>query len=155
MAVGLRNRPSRVPPSFLIRMAMRISRARWFIFLRRVFLYQNGSRTDLGSNPFNSGTWMTMDFLALFVQIIITTYVLSVSMEERPVWPIRIWIYGYDLGCVLNLVVLYWRYRLLHPIQGDGFSHSDIDQRNNEESRWLIHLKVHSLSYCFNHFSLH
>ncbi|PQQ20329.1 hypothetical protein Pyn_16903 [Prunus yedoensis var. nudiflora] len=41
----IRTRSSRAPPSsFLMRMAMRISRARWFIFLRRVFHYQNGSR---------------------------------------------------------------------------------------------------------------
>uniref|UniRef100_A0A5B7C1S6 RING-type domain-containing protein n=1 Tax=Davidia involucrata TaxID=16924 RepID=A0A5B7C1S6_DAVIN len=139
MAVGVRNRTSRIPPSsFLIRTAMRISRARWFSFLRRVFHYQNGTRSDLGSNPFNSGTWMVMECTALVVQVILTTYTLSVSKAERPVWPMRIWIVGYDFGCVLSLLLLYWRYRLFYATQGDGFSLSDTEQqRSNEESRSL------------------
>ncbi|GLU24052.1 hypothetical protein SLE2022_400190 [Rubroshorea leprosula] len=75
MAVGVRSRSTRAPPSsLLIRMAMRISRGRWFSFLRRVFHYQNGSRSDLGSNPFNSSTWMMLEFLALAIQITIITF---------------------------------------------------------------------------------
>ncbi|XP_008218667.1 PREDICTED: E3 ubiquitin-protein ligase At4g11680 isoform X1 [Prunus mume] len=133
----IRTRSSRAPPSsFLMRMAMRISRARWFIFLRRVFHYQNGSRSDLGSNPFNSSTWMMLEFIALVVQISITTITLAVSKKERPVWPMRIWIVGYDIGCVLNLLVLFGRYRLLYLSQGDGFNLSDMEQqRSTEESR--------------------
>ncbi|KAA8527091.1 hypothetical protein F0562_008680 [Nyssa sinensis] len=139
LAVGVRNRTSRIPPSsFLIRTAMRISRARWFSFLRRVFHYQNGSRSDLGSNPFNSGTWMVMECAALVVQIILTTYTLYISKTERPVWPMRIWIVGYDFGCVLSLLLLYWRNLLFYVNQGDGFSLSDMEQqRSNEESRSL------------------
>ncbi|KAK2973374.1 hypothetical protein RJ640_004892, partial [Escallonia rubra] len=137
--VGVRNRTSRsTPASFLIRMAMRISRARWFSFLRRVFHYQNGSRSELGSNPFNSGSWMAMEFVALVVQILVTTYTLAVSREERPIWPMRVWISGYDFGCIVNLVILYWRYLLFHTTQGDGFGLSDVEQqRNTEESRSL------------------
>ncbi|XP_057461174.1 E3 ubiquitin-protein ligase At1g63170-like isoform X1 [Actinidia eriantha] len=129
MAVHGRNRPPRVPPSsFLIRTAMRVSRARWFSFLRRVFHYQNGSRSDLGSNPFNSGSWMVMELVALVVQILVSTYTLAVSKKERPVWPMRIWVSGYDFGCMLSLLVLYGRYRLFHV--------NDLEQqRNNEESR--------------------
>ncbi|KAI4307832.1 hypothetical protein L6164_030971 [Bauhinia variegata] len=124
------------PPSFLIRMAMRISRARWFIFLRRVFHYQNGSRSDLGSNPFNSGTWMTLEFMALMVQITIITFTLAISQRERPIWPVRIWISGYEIGCILNLLLLYGRYRQLHLTQGDALSLSDMEQqRGNEETR--------------------
>ncbi|KAI5321361.1 hypothetical protein L3X38_030432 [Prunus dulcis] len=134
---AIRTRSSRAPPSsFLMRMAMRISRARWFIFLRRVFHYQNGSRSDLGSNPFNSSTWMMLEFIALVVQISITTITLAVSKKERPVWPMRIWIVGYDIGCFLNLLVLFGRYRLLYLSQGDGFNLSDMEQqRSTEESR--------------------
>lgn len=140
MAVGARNRSNRVPPSsFLIRMAMRISRARWFTFLRRVFHYQNGSRSNLGSNPFNSNTWMTLEFIALVVQISITTLTIAISKAERPVWPMRIWIVGYDVGCLLNLLLLYGRYR---QAQGDNFSLSDMEQqRSNEESRYLKHFQ--------------
>ncbi|KAI8553046.1 hypothetical protein RHMOL_Rhmol06G0315100 [Rhododendron molle] len=140
-AVNARNRASRFPPSssFLIRTAMRVSRARWFSFLRRVFHYQNGSRSDLGSNPFNSGSWMVMELIALVVQILVTTYTLADSKDERPVWPMRIWVSGYDFGCVLSLSVLYGRYRIFHLGQGDGFGHSDLEQQrnNNEESSFL------------------
>ena len=137
MAVGTRNRSPRAPSSsLLIRMAMRVSRARWFTFLRRVFHYQNGSRSDLGSNPFNSSTWMMLELLALVIQISITTFTLAISKKERPVWPMRIWIVGYDIGCVLSLLLLYGRYRHLHITQGDGFGLSDVEQqRTNEESR--------------------
>ncbi|XP_015880501.1 E3 ubiquitin-protein ligase At4g11680 [Ziziphus jujuba] len=135
--LNTRNRSARAPPnSFLIRMAMRISRARWFTFLRRVFHYQNGSRSDLGSNPFNTSTWMLMEFTALVVQISITTLTLSISKGEKPVWPMRLWIVGYDIGCVLNLLLLYGRYRNLYVTQGDGFGLPDVEQqRAMEESR--------------------
>ncbi|KAJ1410823.1 Zinc finger, RING-type [Sesbania bispinosa] len=134
-----RNRPPRAtPPPFLVRMAMRISRARWFTFLRRVFHYQNGSRSNLGTNPFNSSTWMMLEFIALIVQITITTFTLVISKRERPVWPMRIWIAGYDIGCVLNLLILYGRYRQIYLTQGDAINLSDMEQqRNNEETSLL------------------
>lgn len=136
-AVIARNRAIRVPPSsFLIRMAMRVSRARWYSFLRRVFHYQNGSRSDLGSNPFNSDTWMVMEFIALFFQIVIISYTLTVSKEERPVWPMRIWVSGYDFGCVFNLVLLCWRYWVRRLTEGNSLSLNDTEQhRSNEDSR--------------------
>lgn len=135
----IRTRPSRATPSsYLIRVAMRVSRARWFTFLRRVFHYQNGSRSDLGSNPFNSSTWMSLEFLALVMQISIITFTLSISQKEKPVWPMRIWIVGYDIGCLLSLLLLYGRYRQVHFSPGDGFNHSDLEQqRNVEESRYI------------------
>ncbi|XP_044510361.1 E3 ubiquitin-protein ligase At4g11680-like isoform X2 [Mangifera indica] len=140
MIVGARNRPARAAApsasSFLIRMAMRISRARWFSFLRRVFHYQNGSRSDLGSNPFNSSTWMMLEFMALVIQISIITFTLSISKREKPVWPMRIWIVGYDVGCLLSLLLLYGRYKHLHVTQADSFRFSDVEQqRSSEESR--------------------
>lgn len=140
--VNARNRASRIPASssFLIRTAMRVSRARWFSFLRRVFHYQNGSRSDLGSNPFNSGSWMVMELIALVVQILVTTYTLADSQDERPVWPMRIWVYGYDFGCVLSLLILYGRYRVFHLGQGDGFGHSDLEQQRNIEDSRSFHL---------------
>ncbi|KAK7857634.1 hypothetical protein CFP56_016473 [Quercus suber] len=118
----------------LVRMAVRISRARWFSFLRRVFHYQNGSRSDLGNNPFNSSTWMLLEFIALIIQISITSFTLAVSKTEKPVWPMRIWIVGYDIGCVLSLLLLYGRYRHLHLSQGDGFSLSDMEQQRGRKN---------------------
>ncbi|XP_062078971.1 E3 ubiquitin-protein ligase At4g11680 [Humulus lupulus] len=135
-AAATRNRPSRPPSSLLIRMAMRVSRARWFTFFRRVFHYQNGTRSDLGSNPFNSSTWMMLELIALVVQISLTTITLATSKRERPVWPMRMWIVGYDIGCFLNLLLLYGRYRYLHLTQGDAYSLPDVEhQRGIEESR--------------------
>lgn len=125
------------PSSFLMRLAMRVSRARWFIFLRRVFHYQNGSRSDLGTNPFNSTTWMISELIALLVQITLITFTLAFSKNERPIWPVRFWITGYDVGCLLNLMLLYGRYRQQDISQGNGFSFGDIEQqqRGREETR--------------------
>ncbi|KAK4369538.1 hypothetical protein RND71_013330 [Anisodus tanguticus] len=140
-AGGNRNRPSRNIPhtnSFLIRMAMRISRARWFSFLRRVFHYQNGgSRSDLGSNPFNSMTWMMMECISLSVQIIMSVYTLTISKEEKPVWPMRIWVLGYVFGCIVSVVLLYWRYWAFY-VRPQKDEHSDMEQqRSHDESRAL------------------
>lgn len=105
--------PSAIPSSFLVRMAIRISRARWYSFARRVFHYQNGSRSDdIGSNPFNTASWMYMELMGLVFQIVVIAYTLSVSKEEKPVWPMRTWVTGYGIGCVLNLGLLFWRYWL-------------------------------------------
>ncbi|KAL5548719.1 hypothetical protein UlMin_003950 [Ulmus minor] len=139
-AMIVRNRPSRGPPTLLIRAAMRVSRARWFTFLRRVFHYQNGSRSDLGANPFNSGTWMMLELVALLVQIIISATTLAFSKREKPVWPMRMWIVGYDIGCLLNLLLLYGRYKQLHLSQGDGFTLSDIEQQRTSEESRITHL---------------
>lgn len=151
--ISVRNRSSRVPPSsFLIRMAMRISRARWFSFLRRVFHYQNGSRSDLGSNPFNTNTWMFLELTALVVQISISTITLSISKGERPVWPMRLWIVGYDIGCLLNLLLLYGRYRNLYLTQGqeDSLSLSDVEQqRGIEESRYFYMPPITSFEFYY------
>ncbi|KAK7276988.1 hypothetical protein RIF29_18137 [Crotalaria pallida] len=134
-----RPRPRATTPSFSIRMAMRISRAKWFTFLRRVFHYQNGSRSHLGSNPFDSSTWMLLEFIALTVQITITTFTLAISKGERPIWPMRIWTTGYDIGCVLNLLLLYGRYHDIYLTQGDAVNlSSDLEQQRNtntEETR--------------------
>ncbi|KAL0353484.1 UNVERIFIED_CONTAM: E3 ubiquitin-protein ligase [Sesamum angustifolium] len=130
-------RSSRTSPPFLIRLAMKISRSRWYSFLRRVFHYQNGSGSDLGPNPFDSKNWMLMEFIALTVQISLTAYILIISKGERPVWPMRIWVVGYAFGCFLNLVLLCWRYRLVYLTRGDNDpSGSDIEQqRSHGESR--------------------
>ncbi|OIT29064.1 e3 ubiquitin-protein ligase [Nicotiana attenuata] len=135
---GTRNRSIRniSHSSILIRMAMRISRSRWFSFLRRVFHYQNGSRSDLGSNPFNSMTWMMMECIALSVQIIMASYTLAVSKEEKPVWPMRIWVLGYVCGCIISVMLLYWRYWAFYVRQQRDDSDME-QQRSHDESRAL------------------
>ncbi|KAF6153818.1 hypothetical protein GIB67_001051 [Kingdonia uniflora] len=138
LAMSVRNRPVYSTPSssFLMKMVMRISRARWFSFLRRVFQYQNGSRSDLGTSPFNTGCWIALEFMVLVLQISFITLTLSISKEEKPVWPLRIWIIGYDSGCLLSLPLLYWRYHQPSAIQGNAFRPSDEQpERNSEESR--------------------
>lgn len=104
-----------------------------YSFLRRVFHYQNGSGSDLGPNPFDSWKWMLMEFMALVVQIAATPYVLMLSKEEKPVWPMRIWVTGYAFGCLLSLVLLLWRCRLVYLNNA-----SDIEQqRSLDDSRNL------------------
>lgn len=123
-----------LPASFWVRMAMGVSRARWFIFLRRVFHYQNGSRSDLGSDPFNSSSWMAMELVAMVFQLAITVFFLAISKTEKPVWPMRLWIVGYDLGCVLSLLLLYGRYWHLYLMRGDRVSLSDTEQRRSSQA---------------------
>jgi len=78
-----------------------------------------------------------LEFIALVVQITITTFTLAISKRERPIWPMRIWISGYDIGVVLNLLLLYGRYRQIYLTQGDALGVSDIEQqRNHEETRY-------------------
>ncbi|KAH9607182.1 hypothetical protein KSS87_021248, partial [Heliosperma pusillum] len=125
--------------SMLVRMAMRVSRAKWFTFLRRIFHYQNGSNSPLGPNPFNSSCWMIMEFLTLVSQICVTLIVLSVSKAERPVWPMRLWLIGYDLGCVISLLMVYWRYGHYQIRQReDGISPNNLEQQcTTDDSRNL------------------
>lgn len=123
--------------SFWVRLAMRVSRARWFIFLRRVFHYQNGSRSNLGSDPFNSSSWMAMELVAMVVQLVITVFVLAISEAEKPIWPMRLWIVGYDLGCILSLLLLYGRYWHLYLMHGERVGLSDTEQqRSSQASRY-------------------
>ncbi|KAJ9562641.1 LOW QUALITY PROTEIN: hypothetical protein OSB04_007801 [Centaurea solstitialis] len=110
-------------------MAIRISRARWYSFARRVFHYQNG--TDSGSNPFNTGSWMFMELLGLVFQIVMITYTLSVSKEEKTVWPMRTWVTGYGVGCVLNLGLLFWRYRVFCSTQVGVEDSGNIEESRN------------------------
>jgi len=139
LASAENSHPQTSSPSFMTRVAMRVSRSRWFTFLRRVFHYQNGPRSDLGSNPFNSSTWMMLELIALLVQITSTTLTLAISKSEKPIWPMRVWIAGYDIGCVLNLLLVCGRYYQLHVTQGGGLHISDLEQqRNNEESRYPL-----------------
>ncbi|KAF8696138.1 hypothetical protein HU200_037030 [Digitaria exilis] len=78
--------------AFTMRAVARMSRARWFIFLRRVYQYQNGPRSDLGSNPFNSPGWLALELGVIVAQMLLTTAVVAMSPRERPAWPLRLWV---------------------------------------------------------------
>jgi hypothetical protein len=97
--------------AFTMRAVARMSRARWFIFLRRVYQYQNGPRSDLGSNPFNSPGWLALELGVIVAQMVLTTAVVATSPKERPAWPLRVWVAAYNVGNVLSLPLLYWRHR--------------------------------------------
>ncbi|KAF5464277.1 hypothetical protein F2P56_014366 [Juglans regia] len=78
-----------------------------------------------------------MEFIVLVIQISIITSTIAI-FKEKPVWPMRIWIIGYNIGCVLSLLLLYGRYRR-HLNHGDGFGLSDVEQqRGSEESSNLV-----------------
>jgi len=105
-----------------MRAVARMSRARWFIFLRRVYQYQNGPRSDLGSNPFNSPGWLALELGAIVAQMVLTTAVVATSPAERPAWPLRLWVAAYNVGNVLSLPLLYWRHRHSSAGRGDALS---------------------------------
>ena len=74
--------------------------------------------------------WMVVELVALVVQIVASAMTLAVSQEERPVWPMRFWVLGYEIECVASLFLLCWRYHLIHLDQ----SHVDLEgQRESEE----------------------
>lgn len=130
---------SPAPLPFLVRAVARMSRARWYSFLRRVFHYQNGMRSDSAANPFNSGTWLAWEFTSLLVQIAAVTVAMAASHKENPVWPLRVWLAGYNLGNLLSLPVLYWRYRYSRAVNIAASGFSDVEQlrRGEEETRYL------------------
>ncbi|XP_072968190.1 E3 ubiquitin-protein ligase At1g63170-like [Typha angustifolia] len=121
-----------LPLALLMRTVTRISRARWFSFLRRVYEYQNGPRSDVASNPFNSRGWLALEFTVLVAQIVAIAVTMAVSKKENPVWPIRLWLGAYNLGNILSLPLLYWRYR--HSSAG-GLNSDLEQQRGSEEPR--------------------
>ncbi|KAJ0985778.1 hypothetical protein J5N97_004134 [Dioscorea zingiberensis] len=145
----INNGEARAPPvAFLVRSAVRMSRARWFSFLRGVFRYQNGPRSDLMSNPFNSMSWILFEFIVLMVQMLVITFVMVISRHEKPVWPLRIWIAGYNLGNLLSMPLLYCRYRCSSVVvsRGSDAAASNIEQQrrnnNGDESRSSSHVMV-------------
>ncbi|CAL4954920.1 unnamed protein product [Urochloa decumbens] len=111
--------------AFTMRAVARMSRARWFIFLRRVYQYQNGPRSDLGSNPFNSPGWLALELGVIVAQMVLTTAVVATSPRERPAWPLRLWVAAYNVGNVLSLPLLYWRHRHSSSAAAAGGALSD------------------------------
>ncbi|CAA7407802.1 unnamed protein product [Spirodela intermedia] len=103
--------PQRRPP-VLVRAAMRVSRARWYAFLRRVFRHQNGPvGGDSSANPFGSSLWAALEFASVLVQLAVAAITVAVAAArgERPAWPLKIWLAGYSLGNLLSLALLLHR----------------------------------------------
>ncbi|XP_020105418.1 E3 ubiquitin-protein ligase At4g11680-like [Ananas comosus] len=95
----------------LMRAAARAARARWFGFLRRAYVYQNGPRSDVlaASNPFNSPFWLAAELAAAVAQVGVIAAVLAAARNERPLWPVRLWVGAYALANLLSLPLIYWR----------------------------------------------
>lgn len=109
------------------RIVRRLSRARWFCLIRRIFHYQNGREgSDVRLNPLNTGTWICFEVAMVLAQIVSALVILVLSRYEKPVSPLRLWVVGYAFGCCVSLPLLYWRYK--HPCF-DQISH--VDQNSN------------------------
>uniref|UniRef100_A0A1D1Y207 E3 ubiquitin-protein ligase At4g11680 n=1 Tax=Anthurium amnicola TaxID=1678845 RepID=A0A1D1Y207_9ARAE len=139
---------SPTPLPLLVRAAVRVSRARWYGSLRRAFHYQNGLRSDAAGNPFNSGPWLAWEFASLLVQIAGVTVAMAASHRENPVWPLRVWVAGYNLGNLLSLPLLYWRYR--HARASAHFSDPEQQLPRWEETRgWHLMNRCRTLLELF------
>ncbi|CAL9088952.1 unnamed protein product [Musa acuminata var. zebrina] len=128
-AAGNNDGARALPLALLMRMAMRVSRARWFSFLRRVFRYQNGSRSDLVSNPFNARPWLALELAALVAQVVIITATMATSRRRT-----QFGRSGFGLlattWAISSAFLLYWRYR--HSTAG---LNTDVEQqRSNDDS---------------------
>ncbi|CAN6479714.1 unnamed protein product [Victoria cruziana] len=125
--------------SLLMKIVMRISRTRWFSFMRRVFHYQNGVRSELGSDPLNTGVWIGLEFVTLVTQIAAVTATLATSEEEKPVWPLRTWAFGYNVGSILSLPLLLWRYKHPNMNQESNLDDFDVEQQRVTEQHWVCY----------------
>uniref|UniRef100_A0A804NEL9 RING-type domain-containing protein n=1 Tax=Zea mays TaxID=4577 RepID=A0A804NEL9_MAIZE len=117
-----------------MRAVARMSRARWFVFLRRVYQYQNGPRSDLGSNPFNSPGWLALELGVIVAQVVLTTAVVATSAAERPAWPLRLWVAAYNVGNVLSLPLLYWRHRHSSSSSSAGGGRGDLEMHGANDA---------------------
>ncbi|GJP63183.1 hypothetical protein CLOP_g20251 [Closterium sp. NIES-67] len=60
--------------------------------------------------PLNSRVWLAVELLCILAQISAGVCVLALFPHEKPPVPLRVWVLGYTLGCLLLLPLLYWRY---------------------------------------------
>lgn len=78
-----------------------------------------------------------LELAILLIQIATTTVVMAISKNERPFWPLRIWIFAYNIANLLNLPLLYWRHRYAAEIRNGNRYGEDVEQpgRNDELPR--------------------
>ena len=72
---------------------------------------QTPSSSPSHSNPFESGLWISLQFILSVIQIVASIVVLSLSkLNGDPDYKLFSWVVGYACGCVLMLPLLYCRY---------------------------------------------
>uniref|UniRef100_F6HX42 RING-type domain-containing protein n=1 Tax=Vitis vinifera TaxID=29760 RepID=F6HX42_VITVI len=75
---------------------------------------QTPSSSPSHSNPFESGLWISLQFILSVIQIVASIVVLSLSkLNGDPDYKLFSWVVGYACGCVLMLPLLYCRYILI------------------------------------------
>lgn len=124
------------------RIVRRLSRARWFCLIRRIFYYQNGrERSDVRLNPLNSGAWICFEVVMVLAQIVSALVILVLSRHEKPVSPLRLWVVGYAFGCCVSLPLLYWRYK--HPCLHNSHPDPNTNTRRLNFSSASSHVRPH------------
>ncbi|XP_039016115.1 E3 ubiquitin-protein ligase At1g63170-like [Hibiscus syriacus] len=100
-------------------------------FMRRSDGYGRHRRS-----PFNSGLWISVEFVFTMCQIIASIVVLLLSRNEKPQAPLFAWIVGYASSCVATLPILYWRFlnRNLGIEQDSTHSHQGSSRSNPSET---------------------
>ncbi|RVW77599.1 E3 ubiquitin-protein ligase [Vitis vinifera] len=72
---------------------------------------QTPSSSPSHSNPFESGLWISLQFILSVIQIVASIVVLSLSKPNGDAdYKLFSWVVGYACGCVLMLPLLYCRY---------------------------------------------
>lgn len=63
-----------------------------------------------GTSLWNSGLWISFEFVMYVAQITAAIVILILSRHELPHAPLVAWIIGYTVGCTASLPLVYWRY---------------------------------------------
>ncbi|CAI5471855.1 unnamed protein product [Closterium sp. Yama58-4] len=90
---------------------------------------------SLDSIPLNSRVWLAVELLCILAQISAGVWVLALFPHENPPVPLRLWILGYTLGCLLLLPLLYFRYTHRALGNGEDFLLWQQQQQAEEEER--------------------
>ncbi|CAI7799131.1 unnamed protein product [Closterium sp. NIES-54] len=85
--------------------------------------------------PLNSRVWLAMELLCILALISAGVCVLALFPHEKPPVPLRLWILGYTLGCLLLLPLLYFRYTHRALRNGGDFLLWQQQQQEEEERR--------------------
>lgn len=77
---------------------------------------------------------VVLDIMWNLAFVTVAVAVLIISREEKPAVPLRLWIAGYALQCLLHMVCVCIEYRKRHPVQGVEAD----DEREGAGRRGLI-----------------
>ncbi|KAI4325602.1 hypothetical protein MLD38_030984 [Melastoma candidum] len=75
-----------------------------------------------------------LDFAWNLAFVVVSAVVLLSTLEERPCTPLRLWVFGYGLQCMVHVVYVYVDYRRSHGVDDDvgflsGVDHSRMFKR--------------------------